>query len=195
MVRRHCRGRVQVWVQVRAPAGQLAITPEGYSRRQSKVLTPKSMAKVLTALRHSLGGRAQTQGVLSRLQSLQAATGLLEENLLLLAVLTQFEQPRGSKRFNALWISGRDGSRCFHVNWNFRWNWREVVADHSRAHLIFLRVKKWHKNKTTYFESNPVQSSRFFEQFAFVNNHLLCYWPVGRSDQPSISRSRRSVLN
>ena len=31
-------GRVQVWAQVRAPAGHLAITPEGYSRRQSKVL-------------------------------------------------------------------------------------------------------------------------------------------------------------
>ena len=30
-------GRVQVWVQVRAPAGHLAITPEGCSRRQSKV--------------------------------------------------------------------------------------------------------------------------------------------------------------
>ena len=26
--------RVQVWVQVRAPAGHLTITPEGYSRRQ-----------------------------------------------------------------------------------------------------------------------------------------------------------------
>ena len=30
-------GRVQVWVQVQAPACHLAITPEGCSRRQSKV--------------------------------------------------------------------------------------------------------------------------------------------------------------
>ena len=30
-------GRVQVWVQVRAPVGHLAITPGGCSRRQSKV--------------------------------------------------------------------------------------------------------------------------------------------------------------
>ena len=61
-------GRVQVWVQIRAPAGHLAITPEGYLRRQSKVLTAKpSNGQALGhALRHSLGGsdgRAQTQGV------------------------------------------------------------------------------------------------------------------------------------
>ena len=39
--------RVQVWVQIWAPACHLAIIPEGYSRRQSKVLTAKSMAKLL----------------------------------------------------------------------------------------------------------------------------------------------------
>ena len=38
--------RIQVWVQVWALAGHLAITPESYSRRQSKVLTAKSMAKL-----------------------------------------------------------------------------------------------------------------------------------------------------
>ena len=43
-------GRVQVWVQVWAPAlpaSHLAIHPEGYSRRQSKVLSAKSMAELL----------------------------------------------------------------------------------------------------------------------------------------------------
>ena len=41
-----CSGaRVQVLVQVRAPAFHLKITPEGYSRRQTKVLTTKSMIK------------------------------------------------------------------------------------------------------------------------------------------------------
>ena len=40
-------GRVQVWVQVQAPAANFAITPEGYSRRQSKILAAKSMAKLL----------------------------------------------------------------------------------------------------------------------------------------------------
>ena len=36
-----------VWVQVPVPAGHLAVTPEGYSRRQLKVLTAKPTAKLL----------------------------------------------------------------------------------------------------------------------------------------------------
>ena len=40
-------GRVHVWVQVQTLASHLAITPEGYSRRQSKVLTSKSIAELL----------------------------------------------------------------------------------------------------------------------------------------------------
>ena len=47
LVRLQTQCRVQVWVQVQAPAGHLAFTPEGYSRRQSKVLTPKSRAELL----------------------------------------------------------------------------------------------------------------------------------------------------
>ena len=44
----HCSGgRVQVWVQVWAPACQLAITPEGYSRRHSKVLTANQWRGIL----------------------------------------------------------------------------------------------------------------------------------------------------
>ena len=38
-------GRVQVWVQGQSPAGLLAITSEGYSRRQLEDLTAKSMAE------------------------------------------------------------------------------------------------------------------------------------------------------
>ena len=40
---------LQVWIQVQAPAGHLAITPEGYSRRKSGIafgLDCKSMAKL-----------------------------------------------------------------------------------------------------------------------------------------------------
>ena len=40
-------GKVQVWVQVQAPAGHLAIPPKGYSRRELKILTAKSMAELL----------------------------------------------------------------------------------------------------------------------------------------------------
>ena len=43
-------------VQVQAPAYRLTITPKGFSRWQSKVLTAKSMAELFwQALRHSLG--------------------------------------------------------------------------------------------------------------------------------------------
>ena len=44
-------GRVQVWVQVWAPAGHLTITSEGYFRRQSKILTAKSMTGQILGLR------------------------------------------------------------------------------------------------------------------------------------------------
>ena len=40
-------GRVQVWVQVRAPACHLAITPKYSFRGQAKVSTAKSMAELL----------------------------------------------------------------------------------------------------------------------------------------------------
>ena len=39
--------RVQVHIQVQGPACHLAITPEGYSRRQSKALTENSRAELL----------------------------------------------------------------------------------------------------------------------------------------------------
>ena len=58
-------GRVQVRVQVRAPAdsaGHLAITPEDYSRRQSKDLTAKSMAKLLGPTRKHASKIRNVQG-------------------------------------------------------------------------------------------------------------------------------------
>ena len=67
-------------------AGHLAITPEGYSRRQSKDLTAKSMAKLLgprscTAWA-GLTGEYKHSAFPSRRQSLLAATDSLEENML-----------------------------------------------------------------------------------------------------------------
>ena len=75
-------GRNQVWVQVRASACHLAITPEGYSRRQSKVLTAKSRPRCGGALRHSLGGsdgQAQTQGIC---KLAAVAAGLIQDKVL-----------------------------------------------------------------------------------------------------------------
>ena len=61
--------RLQVWVQ---PAGHLAITPLGCSRRQSKVLTAGSTPAQLRLVR-----QASTQGVskLASIQQLQLLQG------------------------------------------------------------------------------------------------------------------------
>ena len=81
-------GRLEVWVQVWAPAGHPEITPEGYSRRQSKVLTAKSIAKLLEQRSGTAWagwpGEVKHREFLSQWQSLRdtAATGLLEENML-----------------------------------------------------------------------------------------------------------------
>ena len=64
----------------------LAITPKGYSRRQLKVLAAKSMAKLLGP-RSGIAwagwtGEHKHRVFPSRQQSLLAATGSLEENVL-----------------------------------------------------------------------------------------------------------------
>ena len=67
-------------------ASHLAITPEGYSRRQSKDLTAISMAKLLGPRSGSAcagrTGEHKHRAFPSRRQSLRAATGSLEENVL-----------------------------------------------------------------------------------------------------------------
>ena len=83
-------GRVQAWVQVRAPASHLAITPEGYSRRQLKVLTAKSIAKLLgprsrTAWESWTGKHKHSS---NRLAWGKRATTF--------AIVTQFETQKGS---------------------------------------------------------------------------------------------------
>ena len=64
----------------------MAITPEGYSRKQAKDLTAKSMAKLLgprfgTAWAGGTGERKH-RAFPSRQQSLLASTGSLEESML-----------------------------------------------------------------------------------------------------------------
>ena len=67
-------------------AGRLAMTPEDYSRRQSKDLTAKSMAKLLGPRSGTAWagrtGEHKHRAFPSRRQSLRAATGSLEENML-----------------------------------------------------------------------------------------------------------------
>ena len=75
--------RIQVWVQLWAPAGHLEITPQYYFRRQLKVLGAKSMAEPL-GQRSSTAWADMTSKHKHRVfptwwQSLLAATGSLEE--------------------------------------------------------------------------------------------------------------------
>ena len=64
----------------------MEITPEGYSRRKSKVLTAKSMAELFGARSGTawagLTGEIKHRALPSGLQSLRAATSSLEENVL-----------------------------------------------------------------------------------------------------------------
>ena len=77
--------RVQAWGQVRAPACHLAITPQGCLRKQLKVLTEKSIDKLL-GQRSSTAWAGQTgkhkQSMFSSLQWLLTSTCSLEGNVL-----------------------------------------------------------------------------------------------------------------
>ena len=76
-------GRVQVWVQVWAPAGHLTIiiTPEGYSRRKSMVLNAKSMAELLGQRSGTALAASTSTGRLQVGRS-RWGQGLLEEDVL-----------------------------------------------------------------------------------------------------------------
>ena len=125
--------RVQVWVQVWAPAGHLAISPkavpEGNRRFRGQNQQPSSWGSS-PALLVRVGLASTNKG---QWQSLWAATGSLEENML------KFLQYWLSSRVNEvlmLLILGLCKSLFFHVKWKFRWNWREIVADQSSAHCF-----------------------------------------------------------
>ena len=92
-------GRVQVWVQVWAPACHLAISPkavpEGNRRFRGQNQRPSSWGRAPAQLGR-LDGRAQTQGV-SELEAVAAGSNLLAwgKRATTLAILTQFESQQG----------------------------------------------------------------------------------------------------
>ena len=150
-------GRVQVWVEVPAPAGHLAITPEGYSRRPEGFDCTINGRALGTALRHGLGGsdrRAQTQGV-----SESASIAVGRNRLAWGKRATTTDSVHG---FNDKF---RDESFFFSMrNEIFA---RSCCRPKPRPSLrsilrsfIGIWVEIWHRNKTACSESNPVQSSR-----------------------------------
>ena len=68
--------------QTRKKIKVFGITPEGYSRRKSKFLTAKSMAKRLGQSCAGLTSKHRHRAFLSQMQLLLAPTGSLEENML-----------------------------------------------------------------------------------------------------------------
>ena len=99
----------------------------------------------------------------SLLQLLPSATGSLEEKVL--PVLQHWLSSR-AKKVQVLMLSQAVTSRffVFHVNWNFLWNWQELVADQNSTHcFIGLWVKIWARNKSTCLtQLNPVPSRSKF---------------------------------
>ena len=102
----------------------------------------------------------------SRRQSLLAATGSLEENTL--PLLWCWLSSTVNKVLMLCRYRASTSDFLFHVKWNFRWNWREVVAYQRLAHCfaesfyqsLVSELKIGHRNKTTCSESNPVRKGR-----------------------------------
>ena len=104
-----------------------------------------------------LDGRAQTQGVWtvfpSLLQSLRAATGMLEENMLHSCDTDLFQESKSFKCF----VNFDSEEQIFYVKWNFDGIGNNLLP--SKAALIAslnLSIIHWCLSS----ESNPVQSSK-----------------------------------
>ena len=79
-------------------------------------------------------GKIKHRAFPSWLQSLLAATGLLKGNML---PLLQYWLSSRVKEVLMLWRYRAATSHfLFHVKWNFRWNWQELVADQNSTHCL-----------------------------------------------------------
>ena len=129
-------GRVQVWVQIWAPVGHLAISPnavpEGNRRFRGQNQLSSSWGHspaLLERVRRANKYRAFPR----RLQSLLAAPSSLEPNILPLVQCWLSSRVKKVLRLCKFWPQW---VIVFYVKWNFRWNWQEVVADQSPAHCF-----------------------------------------------------------
>ena len=145
----------------------MAITPEGYSRRQSKVLTAKSMAELL-------GQRSCTAwaGRTSYTNTGRFWFGCSRCWQWLARLRIQFYHSCSVRESKLMDCKFRAVTShiFFVVKWNFQ-SWMELARSRCRPkprRLLrsFFRsrfglwVKLWHRNKTTCSESNPVQNIR-----------------------------------
>ena len=135
-------GTVQVWVQVWAPAGHLAISPKAVPeenwrfRGQNHPVTGQALgAALLLCLRV---GRASTNTGYFRVDGSHGRCGPRQARL----TKTYYhscntDSGQESTRFQCFVDIGGGRVTFFsHVRWKFWWNWREVVADQSSAHCF-----------------------------------------------------------
>ena len=169
--------RVQVWVQVQAPACHLAITPEGYSRRQSKVLTAKSIAELLGP-RSGTARAGQTGWHKNRAFPSRWQTGSHCRQRPARLRKTCYPGPLlrywHSSRVKKVFMLGKFRADTSH----FFFTWNEIFDEIGEMLLptkaapiaslnlfgsepaVGLWVEIWHRNKSTFSESNSAQSSR-----------------------------------
>ena len=172
--------RVQVWVQVWAPARHLAISPKAVpedNRRLNKILTVKINGQALwAALRHYLRGserRAQTQGVSE--SAGVSGTICWPQQARLRNTCYDFcnthskgvssDSHQTAQRLKmAVRIAQKPGN---HV-----WNDSESTATKVCSHIGC----KWN---VMFDSQQPWQDKLLFSIWrCFVNNHPLCHWPT-----------------
>ena len=143
---------------------------QSYSRRQSKVLTAKSMAKLLgqcsSTVWAGLTGKHKHREYPSLLQSLLATTGSLEEKVL--PLLLYWLSSTVKKVLMLCRYQAATMSHLFSCEMKFSMELaRRCCQPKQRPSLhsilqsfIGLWVNIWHRNKTAYSDFNPVQRSR-----------------------------------
>ena len=172
-------GRVQVWVQVRAPADQCR-SSGNHSRRLFQKTIEGFDCKINGQALGAAGrtGEHKHRALPSRRQSLRAATGSLEENAL---PLLRYWLSSGVKKVLMLCRYRAATSYFFFIcEMKLARSCRPKPRPSPRSILrsfIGLWVEIWHRNKTTCSVNssklNPVQSSRSKSTTCLRNGHLL----------------------
>ena len=176
MVRLHCC-RVQVWVQVQAPASHLAITPESHSRRQWKVLIAKNQWA-------SYLGSAPAQLGLVRLASTNTA-----------------RFPVSYSRFGPLPAHLR--KTCYHLcntdlvfscaKWNFRLTLQELVTYQSLCSFNLISDICPAFSSSCFSEVDELLDEHWAKIVPLSNYPKLCRSPA-HIGFPMILQSKPSIV-
>ena len=150
-------GRVQVWVQVWAPAYHLAISPKAVPEGNQRFTGQNQRPQLGSSLRLCLfgsDGRAQTQGVSmclavgllgsgrrAQTQGVSKCLAVVAGNCLMLQqkmlpLLQYWHNSRVNEVLMLCKFLAVTSHFFSHVKWKFRWNWQEIVANQSSSHFF-----------------------------------------------------------